>query len=316
MMTKKPNLLQIVDSIEYVESNCWQKQLRDHISLQSDVHQIVTLSDIKSSSLSIPDDYIVLSTVKMRNVFKYLDVIERFVCDHKIYVYDQDPWESFIDQGTLNGSYEFVSKCLNVASFVVTSKWWANFLYERGYSSKFVKMWPCKANCVSVPRWSDRPVNVGFMGQLHDYRRNAIDYLFKNYGVSVECHGSKSYNAYLDTLTRMKFFFHSEAERSWTTNGITGLWTIDGIPVQQNALWAKDIEVAARGCIAIRKYEDESIAYDVDAIPTIATYRDMSEIPAIIEKFSRDARATNELVEQSVEFIRSRTCWFDVEDMA
>lgn len=295
-------LIQIVDSVEYVNNNCWQSQLLQHLRSQCNEHIFVTRQDLVLER-EIPDGDIILSTLKMRTLDSMSHVVGRKLKGRQIFIYDQDVWESFIDSGTIWGAYTRITNCMNVAAFIVTSKWWADYIATRNFRSIFTRMWLNDTLCSTGTPWIQRQTCVGFMGQLHPYRASAIEKL-QHLGVAVTVKSSSKYNVFLDQLSQMQFFFHQEAERGWT---------IVGEPIGQNALWAKEIEIAGRGCIALRKHEDELYAYDIQEIPSVITYEDLSEVPDVID--SIDATVADSIIQRSVEYIKTHSGWFNLNDL-
>lgn len=92
-------------------------------------------------------------------------------------------------------------------------------------------------------------------------------------------------------------------------------WMLNGKWMPRNALWIKDAEVAARGCFAIRDYEDESAAYDIAELPTIFTFREVAEVPEIIHRIQHMPSAERaERMRTSVERMRQRNDWMTVVD--
>lgn len=296
-------LIQIVDSLEYIKTNCWQRQLFNHLTKQATCHGIITLSELRTEGKLLDSDVILL-TLKLRSLARERNLLRSRLGDRRVFIYEQDPWENFIDQGSCHGTYEWCRENLNVDSFILTSKWWADYVASQGFKTMFAQMWLDPSLCDYGIPWRSRPITVGFMGTLHTYRKHAIDELMRM-GITVQVFPPGTYDEYLQRLTQMQFFFHWEDDAGWT---------IDGKPVKQNALWAKEIEIAGRGCFPLRLYEPESESYCVASIPGILTYTTLSRVPSIIQMISSDNDLQARL-KCSVDFIRSHKGWFELDQL-
>ena len=297
-------LVQLVDTRAYAQSNCWQHQLLSCLRSQCDDHLIIEANSLSQHNFVMPKADVYLSTLKLRTLNRTRERIQRCLNDRLLYVYDQDPWENFIDQGSCHGTYEWFRENVNVGSFILTSRWWTDYVASLGFKTTFTQMWLDSSLCDYGITWQSRPVTVGFMGTLHPYRKRSIEELQKM-NVEVKVFSSKGYGDYLKTVSQMKFFFHEEAQSSWT---------IRGVPVGQNALWAKEIEIAAQGCFPLRQYEPEAEAYFASQIPGIKTFQSINDVPGIIQQALNDPLA-NERSRASVDFIKSHRGWFSLSDL-
>lgn len=296
-------LIHLIDSWHYATTNCWQRQLLPFLRKQCEEHVLVDASSIAAGH-PIPEGDVYLSTLKLRTIHRLRDQLGAAMQDRPIHVYDQDPWESFIDSGNYRGAYKDLTDRLNVSSFILTSAWWAAYVSYRGYPTRFAKMWMDPSLCDDDIPFFKRPIKVGFMGGLHGFRKEAIDKL-ASMGVHVHVLPPANYDAYLQKLSHMQFFFHAEDELGWK---------IDGQPIRQNALWAKEIEIAARGCYALRRFENESLHYNLGDISCIKTYMNLEEVPDIIRKVWENPLASQHSRE-SVEFIKTHQGWFQLTDL-
>jgi hypothetical protein len=215
-------------------------------------------------------------------------------------IYEQDPWEAFIDTGGYRGAYQRIFANLQVTSFLTTSQHWSKHIKQLGMPSSFIKMWMLSRYCDCQP-WSTRPIKLGFMGTLHPYRARFFERL-KLAGIDVYVRPSSSYADWLTMLSQTQFFIHNEDENAWS---------IDGSPIIKNCCWAKEIEVASRGCFAIRQWEPECEAYHVSQIPSIVTYVNEAEIPSLIQQISSDP-ASDDHSSEGVKFIKSQDAWSDL----
>jgi len=152
-----PRLVHLIDSYEYVRSNCWQHQIYDALKEHFGVgYAAVTLQETLGAH--VPECDVVLSTLKLRTVYRNREQLKEYLGGKEVCVYDQDPWEAFIDQGSFLGAYEGIDASLNVRTFINTSKWWSDYVDAQGMLSEFVRMWPKVEYCSSEPAWRHRPV--------------------------------------------------------------------------------------------------------------------------------------------------------------
>lgn len=291
---------QLVDDLEYVNTNCWQHQLVEALQEHCQLDLFVL-----GKHRFDPQSYnVILSTLKLRTLDTRRSNIKELIGDRQLLVYDQDPWESFIDTAHYRGAYERIAQTLNVASFLTTSQHWVDRIVKTGLPSDLIRMWMLPRYCDEGTTWSDRPIKVGFKGTLHPYRRRYFEQL-KQLGVDVTVLPSGRYNEWLKDLSTMQFFIHFEDDNPWS---------IDGKQIVKNCCWAKEIEVASRGCFTIREAEPESTAYFIGQIPSVLTYSDLSEVPALIAGTLNDS-SSNEKSRAGVEFVRARPAWQDLFSM-
>jgi hypothetical protein len=271
-------LIHLIDSREYVRSNCFQHQLLAHLKQQCRSYVDVTLDELASGRCISHGD-VVLSTIRLRRLDAHRYIVAKAMpVNSRLWVYDQDPWESFVDSGTCRGAYDRIRAAVPTCAFIVTSRWWSDLVASRGIPCKFARMWPLPEYCdVGVP-WTERPIRVGFKGTLHPHRRRSIERLAE-LGVQVTVLPSGSYQEFLADLSRMQFFFHDESGEPWT---------IDGKVVQRNCVWVKEIEAMARGCHAIRVIDDEAPAYCGGMPDAMHAVGSLEEVPAVIAEVLRD----------------------------
>lgn len=295
-MTK---LLVIADGRRYVRNNCYLQQLYRTLRRAFDVKLITASAVGRAKTLHLERYDHVLSILRLRSLDRMLGVLAPLVAHRPIYVYEQDPWESFADDGHCAGAYERIANVLDVKAFLNTSCWWSGLVSARGLPSRFVRMGMLPELCEAGPQWRDRPVRLGFQGALHPHRRAFFSELGAM-GHPVSVFPSASYRQYLRSLHNIRVYIHTE----------NAPWVIDGKLTPRNALWIKDTEAAARGCFSIRDHEDEAFAYGIDEIPTIYTFRDVGDVPDIlseIEHLSEDEK--NRRMNQAVENLRRREDW-------
>jgi hypothetical protein len=295
----------LIDSHEYIESNCYQHQLFRTLSRAAEIIPI-TIGDI-STGARIPEADRVLSVLKQRTLYRTVDDVARALNGREVHVYDQDPWEAFKDDSPYKGAYSIFASRLNLRSILNTSKWWSDFVSLKGLPSQFVRMWMLPDYCTTGKRWSHRKVDVGFCGQLHPHRKEFFSSL-EGHGIRVAQVPPTGYAGYLTTLSDMRVFVHSER--------VT--WKVDGAVLPANALWIKDIEAAARGCFSVRDYEPEALNYEASQIEIVRTYDPkvgpIDAARVIKEIASMSESEATALVNRSVDFIRSARGWMTVLD--
>ena len=296
-------LVHLIDSPQYIATDPWQHQLCDHLRAQTDEYMMVTKDGLQ---YGLQDSDVLLSTLKLRTAYALREQLAKQVgWKRKLYLYDQDPWESFVDTATYPGAYEAIAQACNV-TFINTSKWWSDLVNQRGLRSIPTRMWVKPEYCDDGVPWSCRPIRVGFKGKLHPHRQAALQQL-ERMGVGVTVLPSGDYQSYLQDLSQMQFFFHEESGEKWS---------IKGKPLAvKNCSWAKDIEIACRGCFALRLNEPEAAFYRSGEIPGIKVFNDISEVPKIIEDALNHPDRSDLESRQSVEYIRQAHGWFNLNDL-
>ncbi|MFZ4808753.1 MAG: hypothetical protein ACOYLQ_15975 [Hyphomicrobiaceae bacterium] len=292
----------LVDSREYIHSNCYQKQLKATLELHYDV-RMVSLRDIRWLPWTNGGRYdLVLSVLKLRTLDMHLERIASYLAGRRLYIYEQDPWQAFMDSSPYRGAYQRIAARLDVAAFLLTSSWWRSYVTELGLPAKFVRMGMLPVYCDPGPDWDAREIRLGFQGTLHPHRKDFYAAVELK-GLRTEVLPPTAYDDYLKNLHRMRFFIHTE----------DAPWTVDGRAIPRNALWIKETEVAARGTFAIRDHEEESAAYGIAELPTVRTFKNLEEIPDIvagIESLSPSVR--RDMMVSSAETMRRRDDWMTV----
>jgi len=298
----------LIDNIDYISTNCFQHQMRKTLEKEFDV-TFINLDQVKKSKC-YSNNAKFFCSMKARTVFQNIDSLATFLNGSEVILYDQDPWEWFVDNGPYKGSYQLASEKLNVKSFFVTSKWWADFIRkELGVHTTFVQMGVLPEYCQWRP-WEDRRVDLGFKGKLHPHRKKFFEELDYSFGMSSDPLETKkkveidttpsNYRDFLDALSYYKIYVHSE-ER---------VFVIDGKPIPYNGIWVKEIEAASQGCFVLRDYEEESEAYGVSDIPTIMTFESVADAKwKICEIMEMSTSKKNELTKTAVEKIRQQDSW-------
>lgn len=292
-------LVQIVDSLEYIRDNCWQHQLYERLHSQCDEHVVLTRAQL--GSLELPDNDVLLSTLKLRTAVSVLPSLN--LRDRRIFVYDQDPWEALTDQAGFPGAYQSLASQLNV-TFINTSKWWSDYVNSLGIRSIFTRMWVKPEYCSEGIPWSSRPIQVGFKGTVHPHRRKAIQEL-ETLGVRVTVLPPSDYSGFLCDLSKMQFFFHEELGERWTINGDY---------IIKNCGWAKEIEIASQGCFALRRAEPEMHAYGYPELRSIVPYSDVKEVPELIKAYVESPN-TDQVSRDSVKYVRDHSGWFELKTL-
>lgn len=290
-------ILQIVDSIEYVTTNGFQHQLLKTLQQETDL-LIVPLDRLDISHCA---GRIVLSTLKLRSVVKHVDRLRSIIGQTPLYIYDQDPWESFMDEGSYRGSYKMLQSRLNVVSFLNPSKWWSELITSTGSPSKFIKIWILPEYCASK-LFEHRSIDVGFMGQLHPFRKESFESL-KKLGLDVSVFSSSNYDAYLSKVSDMKFFPHYEPAR----------WHVDGKLVECSALYGKTVEVMARGTFCLREKCSEASYWNLSQNPLLLEFSSLDEFVEKVRRIqSLPVSEVNSMVESGVKMIIEDTGWKSV----
>lgn len=303
-------LLHIVDSRDYITTNCFQHQLYDAFNRLNDWN-VCTISYDELGSLPIATGAFdrIVSCLKQRTLFKHAEQLKNYLGDAEIVVYDQDPWESFNDDSPYKGSYDHIASHLNVRTFAVTTKAWADFLSSRGYRSKFVKMWVMRKYCDINLTYDERQFDLAFIGSLHPHRRLLFNELNDN-GINVSIMSQRlDYHDYMKALSKIRIFIHNEDKQIIVDKASMNL---------RDGLWIKDVEAAARGCFIIRNDGLDSTSYfhdfprDKAGNTVLRLYDSIESIPSIIDDIKKiDPIERLALMNRTVEYIKMSDIWLE-----
>ena len=134
-------------------------------------------------------------------------------------------------------------------------------------------MWVQPRYCLRAPSFVDRPIAVGFVGSLHPYRMRLFEQLEAlGIHVNVQAGNSLPYERYMQALSTIQVFIHSEDSPL----------VVDGQAANlRDGLWIKDVEAAARGCFSIRNSGAGTSTY-CDGLATVLTYDTVDEVPRLL----------------------------------
>lgn len=305
-MSKK--IIYLVDKKSYIEKNCYQSQLFSAIRSGYEVK----LVELLPSNLLLVKKYFkrldsydeIISVVRLRHLFKYLSLIRNFSQGIKFKIYDQDPWENYINSSPIKGIYQLLKKNLNLSDVFVTAPFWAKKLQSDGIPAKFVRMGMLPGYCDPGSSYENRQIKFGFCGTVHEHRALAFNKL-KQINIDIEIHPPNlRYKDYLSYLQKVKIFFHDESEIPWNIN--------NELISRSTSCWIKSVEVASRGTFCIRNFHDEGHAYNLSKIPLIKCYENLYEIPNIINEIeSISTKSRRDLQIESVEQIRKQYDWYE-----
>jgi len=292
-------ILQLVDTIEYIESNCFQHQLLKSLRQVAQVESC-TLAGVERA-LDMGNRPVVCC-LKQRSLARSLDMLEHHLGSTPVVIYDQDPWQAYIDDPSYvgRGVYERAVEQLNVKAICVTTQWWADFLKERGLPAVFVRMWMLPEYCDAKPTYEERSIPVGFVGTVHPHRQKLFDQL-EDLGVVVNVQkGGLSYWNYLKELSNIQVFIHSEDSPI----------TCEGKELNlKDSLWIKDVEAAARGCFTIRNAGAGADTY-YSGCKTTFLYEDPKQVLDILDRIQKmDPRERQSLIDETVGYIWGSNRW-------
>lgn len=290
-------ILYLVDSKSYVLSNCFQHQLYNKIKNSIDIIEIKQFLKSKKSDFDKYDH--IISALKLRTLSANIEEIAQVAGFKKPFVvYDQDPWESYKKNGMWAGSYEKISDQINVKFFALTTRWWVDYVKEKGHNTKFVSMWMLPEYCDSTTAYDDRKIELGFAGSIHGYRKSFFESI-KHLNVNVE-QSNRPYNDYLKMLSNIKIFIHSEdCEIELSDGTMTNM---------SYGLWVKDVEAAARGCFSIRNFQEGF--EDFSCISSIKTYKSLNDIESLISDIRMTSKNDRQVtIDAAIEVIRSQDRW-------
>jgi hypothetical protein len=289
-------IIDLVDSIEYARTNCFVHQLT--CALNSDERvRTVALGDLQN----YPRPEGVICRLKQRTLHRVMRDLAPVLGGVPINIFDQDPWQAYMDDSPYKGVYEQAIVCLNVRTFALTSPRWVDILREKGLPTCLARMWMLPEYCTSVPPFLDRTVDVGFIGSLHPYRKTAFDRLSDlDVNVNVMAGNALPYDQYLKALSNVRIYVRTEDSPI----------VVDGQPLNlRDGLWGRDIEIAARGCFSIRNSGAGSEAY-LDGINTVFIYDSIEQVPRLIRDIeTMDPTYRQNLLDASVDCIRQSNGW-------
>ena len=302
----------LVESASYFEKNCFLGQL--NLAIKREEHsnyRVIQFSLLKRLPKRVVRRFLKLITggghiiilLKQRTINKELVTLSTWLRDIPVYIYDQDPWEAYIDTSMSKGVYEKIGHYLNVKKLIVTSKYWAELLSQRlHYDVEFFRMGMDESLCDIGKDFSTRHHNLGFRGAMHAHRVSFFQEIKVDFGIEVEfLSATSSYSNYLEYLANLRIMIHEEA----------GFYICDGVKIPRQAgLWIREIEAAARGCFVIRDWHADSLSYELDKIPLIKLYRERNDIPKILEEiYALTYEEIHEIQLVSINEIRNRKDW-------
>lgn len=302
-------VLILADSKSYIRSNCFQSQL--HESIKRNKQEIeIDYFYIHSPGLrrlflrrrKFRQYDFALSTLRQRTLFQNLDFVQRVLGDTPFRVYDQDPWENYIDYSLTKNCYSRLEKRFNLDRIFVTSSYWRDFIeLNDGISSSFVKMGMLPEFCVQGIPQHERAKSVEFRGSLHDHRKEVFS-LMKEAGQQILINTEiLTYPNYLNYLRKLAIFVHDES----------GFWICNGEQIPRSTgMWVKDIEIASQGCFSIRNYHPEGESYSIGNVSLVKFYDKPSDIVRIVDElFSMSIEEKEAIQKSSVEFIKNSNNW-------
>jgi hypothetical protein len=297
-------IIQIVDSREYVETNCYQHQLLIDLKRNFD-HILIPFCDLPNS---LPDDVTVLSTIKIRNVYKHIDRLASVFKNKNVLVYDQDPWETFVDTATYPGGYHNVATRIPNVEFINTSSWWSSYVIKSGFKSHFCRMGLLPEYCSYGLPFEKRETGLSFMGLLSDSRKYAIEKI-NEFGCPVRIvAGNRSYVEWLKWLQTQQSFIFDE----------TFGWTIKNEPISKNIPKPKNVEIISQGCFIFHDAlsPTEDVSYGLKNLPCDITYDSYSHCVELFNEFKKKPiELLNEMIIESVDKIRESNGWSDMREI-
>ena len=302
---KKHSLVVLYADRRQVLQNCFIGPLITFLGRHFDLYP-VSVRRLLRDAERLPKHHAgVFSVLQARTWARLLPDLERYLNGAPIVFYDQDPWEAYHDNAAAPGVYKLVHGVLNIKRFLVTSSHWANHIrQEDGLPAEFVRMSILPEYCNAGRDFSLRRYPVAFQGSLHAHRKAFFERMARM-GVSLDTLPPVSYKQFLTTIQDIGIFLHDES------NSIE----INGQKCNLNGIWIKEIEVAARGCFAIRNSDLDMDAYGISELPVIRPFTEEAEVPGIINDIlSLSEAQRNAMRREAVETIRRRNDWMTVVD--
>lgn len=294
----KKKIIQLVDGVGYIRNNCFQSQLASSLAKECDLVQ-VELSHILNNTVR-PEADGFISCLKQRSIDRHAAGVAAWLRGAPLVVYDQDPWQAYMDDSPHKGAFDRIAARINVASFALTTQWWVDFVRSRGLPSDFVRMWVLPHHCDRGPAYVDRPGIAGFIGTVHPRRRVMIDIVERG-GIPVYVSStSLAYPDFLQEMGKLRSFIHNEDMPIY----------IDGKEFNFNTgMWVKDIEAVARGCFSIRGKGEGSETY-LAGLSTVKLYDNLEQVPDIIRGIEKmDPSERQATIDADVKRVRDSDVW-------
>ena len=303
---KNKKILYLVDDLRYIQNDCYQAGLYEEIKN----HCEFTLFEFNPTPLLHLKKYItnpkkfdkVISVLRLRTLYKHWPYLSSWLSGKEIIIYDQDPWESYIDDSPYNGVYNILKSNLNINVVHVTAPYWRDMLRNDGINSEFAEMGTPKEKCSIGLPIDSRSIDCGFIGSLHPRRKISFEKL-QQLGVDVKIPSSRlSHGDYLNYIQKMKIFIFDESQ---------GVWICNQKKIKPSTgMWIKAIEIASRGTFCVRDFHREGNAYNINDIPLIQCFKSINEVPDIVDRIlTMPSRRKNEIQKHSVDFIKNRNSW-------
>lgn len=290
-------VIDLVDSVEYATSNCFGHQLSSVLDQFSNVRR-VPLASIHQQQR--PD--LIVSRLRQRTLLRECNSIGKWARDTPMVIFDQDPWQAYMDDSPYRGAYDVIAENINVKFFALTTKWWADFVNDKGHPSKFVRMWVLQEYC-DVGRPFEERIAAGFIGSLHPRRKELVD-ICKKAGVDVNVIKGNSlpYVPFLKEMSRLGIFVHNEDMPIY----------VDGKELNFNTgMWVKDVEAISRGCFSIRSKADGWDTY-LSGLETAVLYDNIRDVPDLIRAIQvMDPEERRNAALRSVQAVQKANVWHE-----
>ena len=246
-------LLVLVDTLQYVNNEIYQQHLHPLLRQAHDCLYL-ELNDLRHArNYAIYFDH-VFSALKLRTLYKNVELVNHVTGHTSITVQDYDPWVSYEDGSPYKGAYEVIADKLNVKNFMVSSVEWANYVKSQGIPAFAVQLGVSSNMCKFTP-WEDRKLDVEFRGSFREYRQRNFDRLTQLGLRDVwKREFINPYSAFLEYLDNLRVWVQFEGEPI----------VVNGQPREFNGLWPKAIEILARGCFLVRNRQAEATHYGID----------------------------------------------------
>jgi len=290
----------LAESYNHITSTHYPHQVFKTLQKNFDV-SLYTMNDVRLKN-KIKNDDQTISFLKLRNIDRNIPLLKDYLENKPISVYEEDPWESFVDNSQWKGSYQRIYSELNVKTYLNTTSFWSEHANSKGIPSKFIRASMLPEYSVHT-KWEDKDINLGFCGSVHPWRREFFNFL-ETKGLKVKILPMTNYQDFLKTLSRIKIFLFCEKIN----------WTVDGEKFPVNAKWIRCIEACSRGCISLREFETESYKHaSKEDVPAKLAYQNFDDAVYIInEILCKPNDYMNLITESSVDYIKNNLNWSDI----
>ena len=286
----------LVDSVDYVKNEVYQQHVHAILPQYFDVTYI-EYGPHTNRTDKFKGDENVFICMKSRNLLKHVHDIKIWLGDRKPIVQDYDPWVFYDDTSPYKGGYDAIAEKLKEFTLFVPSQYWSSITKTKsGIDARPFKLGIPPDKC-EVNFWQCKANDIIFRGSSYPSRERSFAKLSQQIPVVWKRDVIRPHSAFVSYLRDVKIWAQDESDPI----------VIDGIEHSRNWLWPKAIEVLSMGCFLIRNFQEESLFYEIDKMPTAFLYNDVKETPDILNMISAmSVEEKNQRIVDTVNFIKKQ----------